>query len=242
MSLLCLYITVAIAWLMLCGHMELDKSRTRSDQHISACHACASHCATFEVAVVPRPVPRNRFATEDTGPFTHGSNIPGQSSGLFSNHLCTAGSNAPRACLPLVADMPCGPSHTHPTQARSALGTAAQTQLVRMDQSRVPGDMLDDQPCAWHDKPASAEGPRVAPRPMWHSNASQGAGDPAAAAVKAQWTLFLIACTLLTAAVALSCVRCGLSALVCCAATGPVGLLLSGTVFVLCLLEVRSSR
>jgi hypothetical protein len=173
--------------------------------------------------------------TAPATPLANWGTITGHANGLCFKNLCTPGSNAQS----VVADTPCGPSHTHPAQAPDEIGTTPQTQLVLMDHLRVPDDMLEDQPWAWRDTPTSAEELRVPPRLVGHVDASQRAGDPAAET--AQWALFLIAYTLLTAAVALSCVRCGLSALVCCAATGPVGLMFSGTVCVLCLLEVRFS-
>jgi hypothetical protein len=363
MSLLCLCITVAIAWIMTCGRIDLGRSGTRPDQHISACHPDASLSAAFEAAVAPWLVPCKCYAVEDmpwhthsntasdtpmspedapqcppnaapvvwetlstvgetahtldtlhsdglasarpcrrafsmlcrleqpavlmppqavevhnditdlsdanqavaatvrlttsvplrivdqtaflassrcsptarSTPLAHWSIITGQANGVCSNALCTPGSNAQS----VVADMSCGVSHTYPRQAPNAPGTTAQTQLVLMDHGRIPDAMLVDQACAWHDIPVSAKESRLPPSPVGHSDAAQGTGSPAA--VMVEWTLFLVAYTLLTTAVALSCVRCGLSALVCCAATGPVGLLLSGTVYMLRLLEVRSS-
>jgi hypothetical protein len=167
-------------------------------------------------------------------PLTKWSNITGQANASCFNALCTPGSNTQST----VEGMPCGHRRAYATQAPNALGATAHTQLVHMNHLRIPADMLDGQPCAWHDTPANVEGPMDVLSPAGRRSASQDAGGPAA--VMARWSLFLIAYTLLTAAMTLACVRCGLSALVCCAATGPVGLMLSGTVFVLCLLEVRS--
>jgi hypothetical protein len=175
-----------------CCNCQVDHSGT-FEKHRSDCSSGVIQMHTDSTCNVPGKVAQDQWP----------------SNWLVLRRSVTPGSNAQS-----VADMPCGPGHT--SQAPNALGTTSQTQLVLMDHFRVPDDMLVDQACGWHDTPVSAEGPSLPPCAVGHislySDASQGTGS--AAAVMAPWNLFLTAYTHLTAAVALSCVRCGLSALV----------------------------